>query len=114
LIKNNIKFSSIQSLYNSFLNDIAVELNIIFFNLPFLLQIEYQDPLNILLLLSPEVLFVFLEYFNIINLNILLNSSPSIVFDSYTNNLNFYYGEGILQFFLFFFYIYFIVYFFSS
>ena len=36
-----------------------------------------------------------------------------VFFDSYVNNLNYYYGNGVLSFFLFFFYVWLLIYMFS-
>jgi hypothetical protein len=57
---------------------------------------------------------LFSEYINLFILNNSVNNSPSIVFDFYLSNLNFFYGEGCIQLFLFFIYIYFIIYIFTT
>jgi len=79
-----------------------------------LLVSEYQEPISTVLILSPELCFLFYEYLNTFFLFFILNNNPSITFDLYLNNLNFYYGEGCIQLFLFFLYVYFITYIFMT
>jgi hypothetical protein len=99
-----------QQLYMSTIFDITNSITINFLPLSPLLQSEYQEPINSLLLLSPELTTLFISYLDVFILSPELNVTPSAVFDTFSNNLNFYYGEGLVQLFLFFFYIYVFIY----
>jgi len=114
LIQLNLKTNNSLLLYNAFVNDIMLNLNVYYTPLSTLFQSEYQEIFSTLLLIAPELSIAFVEYFNSFIFSNILNSVPSPVFDIYMNNLNFYFSEGIIHFFLFFFYIFFIVYIFSS
>jgi hypothetical protein len=79
-----------------------------------LLISEYQESLSTVLVLSPELYSLFYEYLNTFVVYATLNTSSVIAFDLYINNLNFYYGEGCVQLFLFFLYVFFMVYSFTT
>lgn len=113
LLNSNIKLKHSQILYESFLNDILINLNIYFLLFSSIFQSEYQEILSSVILIIPELILVFNEYYNIYYMAIIINKLPSPVFDTYVNNLNFYYSEGIIYFFLFFIFIFFIIYFFT-
>jgi ABC-type polysaccharide transport system permease subunit len=70
-----------------------------------LLQTEYQEIFSTLLLLTPELSLVINQYVLTYYLNSSINFLPTAIFDSYTNNMNYYYSEGILYFMLFSLYI---------
>jgi hypothetical protein len=114
LIQFNLKSNNSQILFNSFTNDIITQLNIHYLPLSPLFHSEYQEAFNTILLVSPELSMVFNDYFNTYYMNSILNNTVSPVFDIYSNNLNFYFSEGVIHFFLFFIYILFIVYFFVT
>jgi len=114
IIHTNSKINSSQFLYDSFNYDTIVLMSVNNFTTSFFFQNEYQESLNTVLLLSPEISTVFVNYFNLYVTPTIFNLYPSSVFDLFTNNLNFYYGEGVVQFFLFFLYVFFFIYFFSS
>jgi hypothetical protein len=114
LIHLNTKTRSSQFLYDSFIYDIILFLNITYLPFSSLVLSSYQEHISSVLLFAPELSFLFTEYINNYVLFNLINNSPSAVFDSYLNNLNFFYGEGCVQFFLFFVYVYFIIYIFTS
>jgi hypothetical protein len=115
LIQSNLTSNSTnQLLYNAFMYDTVTLLNICNFATSPLLQNEYQEPFNVTLILAPELLPTFTDFYNLYIASTTINVLPSAVFDSYSNNLNFFYGEGCVHFFLFFLYVYFIIYFFST
>lgn len=114
LIKSNLKTNSTQLLYDAYIYDSVVLLNIQNFTASPLLQTEYQEPFNAALIVAPELLPTFTDFFSLYVSSNSVNVLPSAVFDSYTNNVNFFYGEGCVHFFLFFLYVYFIIYFFST
>jgi len=115
LIQSNLTSnSSNQLLYNAFMYDSVTLLNICNFSNSPLLQSEYQEPFNVTLILAPELLPTFSDFYTLYVASSTINVLPSAVFDSYSNNLNFFYGEGCVHFFLFFLYVYFIIYFFST
>jgi len=114
LIQLNTQIRTPQFLYDSFIYDIVLFLNIYYLPFSTLILSSYQEHVSSVLILAPELSFLFTEYVNNYILFNLINTSPSAVFDSYLNNLNFFYGEGCVQLFLFFFYVYFIVYIFTT
>jgi hypothetical protein len=114
LIHLNTKIRTPQFLYDSFIYDSVLFLNIHYLPLSTLVVSSYQEYMSSILVLAPELSFMLNEYINNYVLFNSINNSPSSVYDSYLNNLNFFYGEGCLQFFLFFIYIYFIVYIFTN
>jgi hypothetical protein len=117
LIQSNIKVShtnASQLLYDSLMYDSVILLNTQSLAISTLFQTEYQEPFNVILVIAPELVNAFTEYFLTYIMSSTLNFTPSVVFDAYTNNLNFFYGEGCVHFFLFFLYVYFIIYFFST
>jgi hypothetical protein len=114
LIHLNTKTRSPQFLYDSFIYDIVLFLNIYYLPFSTLILSGYQEHVSSVLVLAPELAFLFTEYINNYVFFSVINNSPSAVFDSYLNNLNFFYGEGCVQFFLFFLYVYFIIYIFAT
>lgn len=114
LIHINLQIRGSQFLYDSFVYDTILFLNIYYLPFSTLILSSYQEHISSVLVLSPELFLLFTEYINTFILFSLINTSPSAVFDSYINNLNFFYGEGCVQLFLFFIYIYFMVYIFTT
>ena len=114
LIQINTSVRTPQFLYDSFIYDTVLFLNIYYLPFSTLFLSSYQEHISSVLVLAPELSLLFTEYVNNYVLFSLINSSPAAVFDSYLNNLNFFYGEGCVQFFLFFVYVYFIVYIFTT
>jgi hypothetical protein len=101
LINYNSKSSLSQIFYNSFINDLMLEtLNL---SLPMvnLLQSEYQELFTTTLLLAPELTILLNEYSLVYYSNSVINYLPTAIFDSYTNNMNYYFSEGIIYFMLF-------------
>jgi hypothetical protein len=78
-------------------------LEIFTFSLPTinLLQTEYQEIFSTLILVAPELSLMLSDYVFSYYTNSVINYLPSAVFDSYTNNLNFYFSEGVLHFMMF-------------
>ena len=90
------------TLYSSFMYDLTSSFNVNFlFTLSFFSS-AYQNSLNLTLFLSPELILAFQDNFYYYYFTSMVDPQVVAVFDSYTNNLNYYYGEGILSFFLFF------------
>jgi hypothetical protein len=114
LIHLNTHVRTPQFLYDSFVYDTVLFINIYYLPFSSLILSNYQEHVSSVLVLAPELSQLFTEYINNYILYNLINSSPSAVFDSYINNLNFFYGEGCVQLFLFFLYVYFIVYIFTT
>jgi len=114
LIQSNLNNLTPQVLYNAFTNDMLLHLNTTFLPLSPIFQSDYQDSFSLLLLLSPELTLALNNYYSLYYMAPTLNTTPAPVFDAYLNNLNFYFSEGIIHFFLFFLYILFIVYFFTT
>ena len=114
LIKANSNSTSIQTLYTSFMDDLILE--IFTFSLPTinLLQTEYQEIFSTLILVAPELSLMLSDYVFAYYTNSVINYLPSAVFDSYTNNLNFYFSEGVLHFMMFWFFVWFVIYFFTT
>jgi hypothetical protein len=113
-MNTNSKSRLSQFLYDAFNYDSILNLNINNFNTSFLLQNEYQEPFNTVLLVAPELSNIFFNYINVYILPTIFHVTPSAVFDVFINNSNFYWGDGVIQFFLFFLYVYFFIYFFSN
>ena len=103
LIHLNTQLREPQLLYDSFIYDTVMFLNIYYLPFSTLVLSGYQEHISSILVLAPELSFLFTEYINNYVLFSLINTSPAAVFDSYLNNLNFFYGEGCVQLFLFFF-----------
>jgi hypothetical protein len=114
LLHLNSKLRSPQILYDYFIYDTILFFNLYYLPLSTLLVSEYQEPISTVTILSPELFSLFSEYINLYIITSSINNSPSVVFDFYLSNLNFFYGEGCIQLFLFFIYTYFIVYVFTS
>jgi hypothetical protein len=114
LIHVNTQIRTPQFLYDSFIYDTVLFLNIYYLPFSTLILSGYQEHISSVLILAPELSSLFTEYVNNYVLYNLINVSPASVFDSYVNNLNFFYGEGCVQMFLFFLYVYFIVYIFTT
>jgi len=114
LIHLNLQIRTSQFLYDSFVYDTILFLNLYYLPFSTLILSGYQEHVSSIMVLSPELSSLFIEYINTYIVYNLINNSPSAVFDTYLNNLNFFYGEGCLQLFLFFIYVYFIVYVFTT
>jgi hypothetical protein len=100
-------------LYSSFISDTFLLFNIKFLNVISLFSSSYQDILSLVLLFSPEVILAFNDYFLLYYSNSFLGATASSVFDSYTSNLNYSFGDGIITLFLFFIFSWFVIYFFT-
>lgn len=113
LLNVNSWNSNVSLLYTSFINDIYLSFNIQYLPILSIFISSYQDLYSLLLILSPEVILAFNDYFNIYYNVSHLNFLASSYFDSYVNNLNYSFNEGVISMFMFFFFSWFIIYFFS-
>jgi hypothetical protein len=68
------------------------------------LSSSYQDINSLVFLLSPEVTIALIDYFTFYYTTSFINFQAAACFDSYTNNLNYIFGEGILTLFMFLFF----------
>jgi len=114
LIKANSNSNDIQTLYSSVMNDLILETSTLSLPTMNLLQTEYQESFSTLMLLAPELSTMISDYALSYYTNSVINFLPSAVFDSYTNNMNYYFSEGVLHFMMFWLYAWFIVYFFAT
>lgn len=114
LIKANSNTNDIQTLYSSVMNDLILETSTLSLPTMNLLQTEYQESFSTLMLLAPELSSMISDYALTYYTNSVINFLPSAVFDSYTNNMNYYFSEGVLHFMMFWLYAWFIVYFFAT
>ena len=89
------------SLFDTLMGDISLQTSSVFFPLSCLLQTEYQDTVSTTLLVSPELSMVLRDYVSTYWLAATFNNLPTAAFDSYTNNLNYFPGEGMISFMLF-------------
>jgi len=87
------------------MNDMLLELLVVVLPLNNILQTEYQEIYTTILLLTPELSILLTEYTINYYTNTVLNYLPTAMFDSYTNNMNYYYSEGIIYFLMFWVYI---------
>jgi hypothetical protein len=101
------------TLYNSFTHDLFLTFSIKFSNLMVLFSSSYQDVYSLVLLFSPDLILAFDDYFFTYYSTSFVNTAVSSVFDSYSSNLNYIFGEGIITLFLFMLFSWFIVYFFT-
>ena len=99
-----------ETLYLSVMNDLFLQTTTCFLPITSLFQYEYQETLSVTFLLAPELLTLFNDYILTYYFNNIISQSVVTVFDSYTNNLNYFVGEGIIHFMLFIMYICFIIY----
>lgn len=105
MLISNSHQNSFKTLFLHFILDINTDM----FNLylPYLsfLNSKYQDIYSTITLLSPELILAFNDYFSTYFLSSSINFTPSAVFDSYSNNLNYGFSEGVITFFMFFIYV---------
>jgi hypothetical protein len=111
LIMSNNRHMSFQTLFLSFLLDLHTD----FFNLylPYipLFSSSYQDSTSMVLLLSPDLILAFKEFYSTYFFESSINFLPAAVFDSFVNNLTYHVCDGAITFVTFFFYIWTLVYF---
>ena len=102
LIMSNNFHMSFQTLFLSFLLDIHTD----FFNLylPYipLFTSSYQDSSSMVLLLSPDLILAFKEFYSTYFFESAINFLPAAVFDSFVNNLTYHVCDGVINFFMFF------------
>ena len=100
-------------LYNSFMHDLFLTFSVKFSNLMVLFSSSYQDIFSLILLFSPDLILAFDDYFFTYYSTNFINTTVASVFDSYSSNLNYIFGEGLITLFLFMLFSWFIVYFFT-
>lgn len=88
-------------LYSSYTNDLFLTFTIKFANLLTLFSSAYQDVFSLVLLFSPDLVMAFSDYFFTYYTNSASGELISSIFDSYSSNLNYIFGEGIIILFLF-------------
>ena len=113
LLSGNSWSLSVAVLFNNYVNDIYLLFSINYLYALPLFTSSYQDILNVVLLLSPEVIIAFNDYLSTYYGLSTVNKTSLVFFDSYTNNLNYNFNEGLLSVFTFFLFTWFIVYFFT-
>jgi hypothetical protein len=105
LISTNAWNFNVSVLYNSFICDTYLTFSVKYLSILPIFTSAYQDIFNLILLFSPELVLAFSDYFQVYYNFIFLNANVSACFDSYTNNLNYKFSEGIISFFMFFFFL---------
>lgn len=99
-------------LYSSFISDLYLTFHTYYLGNLGLFTSNCQDLFTSVLLLSPELIMVFHDYFYVYYFNASAFFITSAVFDSYTSNLNFNFNENFTTLILFFFFAWFFLYFF--
>jgi hypothetical protein len=104
------KTSMSESLYIAFSEDIILKTTTSYLPMSPLLQSEYQDSLNTMVLVAPELSMVLndFEYYYIMPST--FNNVPVAVFDSYMSNLVYFPGVGVTYFMFFGLYVWLLVY----
>ena len=105
LLASNVHSFSFKTLFMHFIVDINTELFNLYLCYIHLFNSNYQDIYSVVLLLSPELVLGFNDFFASYFFSAGLGFTPSAVFDSYVNNLNYSFSEGIISFIMFVFYI---------
>jgi hypothetical protein len=104
LINTTAGSSNFSVLYNSFMYDSYLMFCLKNLSIITLFTSSYQDIFSLVLLFSPELIVAFGDYFTTYYTNLSLTATVVSCFDSYTNNLNYSFGEGLISFFMFFFF----------
>ena len=86
IMNNNMYFHKTQHLTHVFFIDILTQLSIFYLPLTSLLSSDYQDMHSTILLLTPELSEVYMDYVYLYILSPSFSVTPSIVFDSYLSN----------------------------
>jgi hypothetical protein len=110
LINSNLNLNKTSIFYLNIINDSFLHLITFFLPITPLLHSEYNETFSTTFLVAPELVTLFTDYISIYYFNNTFNFSVVQVFDSYTNNLNYFIGEGIITYLLFIVYIWFIIY----
>lgn len=108
LIQSNLYKS--QTLYYAWVNDVLTGVSNFDISFFFSIQTDYQDFLSNFSLIVPELSLMVNDFLNSYIFTKTLSVVPVSVFDSFNNNLNFYYSEGVVYFMLFVLYSWFISY----
>ena len=102
LVSTNLNYNnSLKTLYMGFTEDLSTQTVTYFLPFNFLLQCEYQDPLSVVLLLTPELTLMMNEY--LYDYSTAANFIVNIVsvLDSYTSNTGFSFDLNPLYFVFF-------------
>lgn len=110
IMSNNSSMSS-QTLFLSFLLDVNIDFVNLFLPYIPLFSSSYQDSSSMVLLLSPDLILAFKEFYTTYFFESSINFLPAAVFDSFVNNLTYHVCDGAITFVTFFFYVWAIVYF---
>lgn len=105
LIMTNNTGMSAQTLFLSFLLDINVDFVNLFLPYIPLFSSSYQDSSSMVLLLSPDMILAFKEFYTTYFFESSINFLPAAVFDSFVNNLTYHVCDGVVTFVTFFFYV---------
>ena len=111
LLASNVYSFSFKALFMHFIVDLNTELFNLYLCYIHLFNSNYQDIYSVVLLLTPELVLGFNDFFSTYFFSSSINFTPAAVFDSYVNNLNYSFSEGIVSFIMFVFYVWFIIYF---
>jgi len=105
LINSNLNLNKTSIFYLNIINDSFLHLITFFLPITPLLHTEYNETFSTTFLVAPELVTLFTDYISIYYFNNTFNFSIVSVFDSYSNNLNYFIGEGIVTYLLFLVYI---------
>ena len=115
LVSTNLNYNnSLKTLYMGFTEDLSTQTVTYFLPFNFLLQCEYQDPLSVVLLLTPELTLMMNEY--LYDYSTAANFIVNIVsvLDSYTSNTGFSFDLNPLYFVFFALFVWTFIYFICS
>jgi hypothetical protein len=105
LLLSNSSLMSFKVLFFSFLLDFNLEFTNVYLLELSLFSANYQDIFSLVMVLSPELIMAFSDYFSLCFGESKFNFLPSAVFDSYSNNLNYSISDSNVYFILFFLYV---------
>ena len=112
LVSNSYKYKwAAKTLFMYFIIDLNTELFNLYLSYVHLFNSSYQDIYSVVTLLSPELILGLNDFFSTYFFSSSINFTPAAVFDSYVNNLNYSFSEGVITFVMFVFYVWFIIYF---
>merc|ERR1712078_780485 len=112
LLLSNSASLSFKTLFFSLMLDFNLEFTNNYLLEMSLFSSNYQDIFSLVMVLSPELVMAFSDYFSLCFGESKINFSPAAVFDSYSNNLNYSFSDSNAYFVLFFLYVWFLIYFF--
>lgn len=86
ITNNSTYFHKTQHLAHVFFTDILTQLSIFYLPLTSLLSSDYQDMHSTILLLTPELSEVYMDYVNLYVIAPSFSFNTTVVFDSYLSN----------------------------